>query len=143
MIESTLYRNITESPDNKDPIAQVEVDGVKYMIHRTKKIFMKETKMMQILGKFAIPVYKNTMVSALTPLALSRCTSRIFASRSSRTFSKRRTWKCSSTTKSRKELSRSGTSDISLSRNNEMQALNQQTSSWLENLYCDGSKELR
>jgi voltage-gated cation channel len=63
-IESKIYRDLeSQSKQKGEPITHFEVEGVKYMIHREKKIFMKETKMLQILGKFAIPVYKNTKVS--------------------------------------------------------------------------------
>ena len=40
----------------------VEKQGIKYIVNIKKGYVMKETKMVQILSKFAIPVYKNTKV---------------------------------------------------------------------------------
>lgn len=63
-VETELIGKLNEIKAIDDEIIiQIEVENVKYNIHREKHIFMKESRMMQILGKFSIPVYKNTKVS--------------------------------------------------------------------------------
>jgi hypothetical protein len=63
-IETELIGKLNKmKANNNDIIIEIEVEDMKYCIHRDKYIFMKEAKMMQILGKFRIPVYKNSKVS--------------------------------------------------------------------------------
>ena len=62
IIETALYLDYKKDSDSMDNIKYVEKQGIKYVVNIKKGYVMKETKMVQILGKFAIPVYKNTKV---------------------------------------------------------------------------------
>lgn len=64
-LQSQIIRDSERETKSNDVIYQIEKDGFKYSVHSAKKIVMKETRLMQILGRFAIPVYKNTKVYTL------------------------------------------------------------------------------
>ena len=62
IIESALCLDYRKDSDSMDNVKYVEKQGIKYIVNIKKGYVMKETKMVQILRKFAIPVYKNTKV---------------------------------------------------------------------------------